>query len=113
MRPDRFTQKMQEAFNAAADLASKRNHSEVSPEHFLLALLGQSDGLVPPLLDKLGVSRDALTSQLESELSRRASVHGGSSPQLGADLRKTIDSAESEMDKLKDEYLSAEHFRSR
>jgi ATP-dependent Clp protease ATP-binding subunit ClpB len=110
MRPDRFTQKMQEAFNAAADLASKRNHSEVSPEHFLLALLGQSDGLVPPLLDKLGVARDALTSQLESELSRRASVHGGSSPQLGADLRKTIDSAESEMDKLKDEYLSAEHF---
>ena len=110
MRPDKFTAKMQEAFNASLDLASKQNHSEISPEHFLLALLQQSDGLARPLLEKLGASPEAIQQQVESELSRRASVHGGSSPQLSADLRKVIDAAEGEMAKLKDEYLSAEHF---
>jgi ATP-dependent Clp protease ATP-binding subunit ClpB len=110
MRPDRFTQKMQEALNSALDLASKRNHSEISNEHFLLALLQQSEGLARPLLEKLGVTPAAIEQQLEAELARRASVHGGSSPQLGADLRKTLDAAEGEMGKLKDEYLSAEHF---
>ncbi len=110
MRPDKFTAKMQEAFNASLDLASKHNHSEISTEHFLLSLLRQSDGLVPPLLEKLGVPPAELEKQLEAELSRRSSVHGGSSPQLSAELRKTIDAAEGEMAKLKDEYLSAEHF---
>jgi len=110
MRPDKFTAKMQEAFNASLDLASKNNHSEISVEHFLLALLQQSEGLTRPLLEKLGIAPATLEQQLESELSRRASVHGGSSPQLGAELRKTIDAAEGEMAKLKDEYLSAEHF---
>ncbi len=110
MRPDRFTQKMQEALNSALDIASKRNHSEISDEHFLLALLQQPEGLARPLLEKLGVTPAAAEQQLESELSRRASVHGGSSPQLGAGLRKTIDAAEGEMSKLKDDYLSAEHF---
>jgi len=110
MRPDKFTAKMQEAFNSAADLASKQNHSEVSNEHFLLALLQQSEGLAKPLLEKLGVKPATLESQLQADLSRRASVHGGSSPQLGTDLRKTIDAAEGEMSRLKDEYLSAEHF---
>ncbi len=110
MRPDKFTAKMQEALNASVDLASKQNHSEISPEHFLLALLQQSDGLVRPLLEKLGIAPATLEQQLETELSHRSSVHGGSSPQLGADLRKTLDAAEGEMAKLKDEYLSAEHF---
>lgn len=110
MRPDKFTAKMQEAFNASLDLASQRNHSEITTEHFLLALLQQPEGLVRPLLEKLGVAPDTLQKEIEADLSRRSSVHGGSSPQLGADLRKTIDSAEGEMAKLKDEYLSAEHF---
>ena len=101
---------MQEALNASVDLASKKNHSEISPEHFLLALLQQSDGLVPPLLEKLGVAPATLEQHLEAGLSRRSSVHGGASPQLGPDLRKTLDAAEEEMAKLKDEYLSAEHF---
>ncbi len=110
MRPDKFTAKMQEAFNASLDLASKRNHSEISPEHFLLALLQQPDGLTRPLVEKLGLNPATLEQQLEADLSRRAAVHGGSSPQLSADLRKVIDTAEGEMSKLKDEYLSAEHF---
>ncbi|HEY8903604.1 MAG TPA: Clp protease N-terminal domain-containing protein, partial [Chthoniobacterales bacterium] len=110
MRPDKFTQKMQEAFNAALDLASKANHSEIGNEHFLRALLDQGEGITVPLLQKLGASPAALRDALDAELSRRATVHGGATPQLGADLRKTIDSAEGEMEKLKDEYLSAEHY---
>lgn len=110
MRPDKFTAKMQEALNASLDLASKRNHSEISNEHFLLALLRQPEGLVRPLLERLGMQPVELEGQLEAELSRRASVHGGTSPILGADLRRTIDAGEGEMAKLKDEYLSAEHF---
>jgi ATP-dependent Clp protease ATP-binding subunit ClpB len=110
MRPEKFTAKMQEAFNFSADLASRSNHSEISNEHFLLALLRQPDGLVGPLLQKLGARAASLEKELESELSRRATVHGSAQPSLGADLRKTLDAAEAEMEKLRDEYLSAEHF---
>ena len=110
MNPEKFTAKMQEAFNTSLDLASKANHSEISTEHFLLGLLRQTDGLARPVLGGLGINPAQLEKQLESELSRRATVHGGASPHLGADLRKTIDAAESEMAKLKDEFLSAEHF---
>ena len=101
---------MQEAFNASLDLASKRNHAEISTEHFLLALLRQSEGLARPLLETLSIRPAELENQLEAELARRTSVHGGASPNLGADLRRTLDAAEGEMAKLKDEYLSAEHF---
>jgi ATP-dependent Clp protease ATP-binding subunit ClpB len=110
MRPEKFTAKMQEAFNSSADLASRSNHSEISNEHFLLNLLRQPDGLVRPLLQKLGAQAASLEKDLESELSRRATVHGSAQPSLGADLRKTLDAAEAEMEKLRDEYLSAEHF---
>ncbi len=101
---------MQEAFNAAIDIASKNDQPEITNEHFLLALLDQSEGITIPLLQKLGASPAAIRAQLESVLSRRAKVHGGSSPHLGNDLRKTLDAAENEMAKLKDEYLSAEHY---
>ncbi len=110
MRPDKFTAKMQEAFNSAIDIASKLNQQEIANEHFLLALLRQSDGLTAPLLEKLGLAPAALAGSLESNLARRPSVHGGSSPHLSNDLRKTLDAAEGEMAKLKDEYLSAEHY---
>jgi ATP-dependent Clp protease ATP-binding subunit ClpB len=109
MSPEKFTAKMQEAFNTSLDLASKANHSEITTEHFLLALLKQVDGLARPVLEGLGINPAQLEKQLEAELSRRATVHGGASPHLGADLRKTIDAAESEMGKLRDEFLSAEH----
>jgi ATP-dependent Clp protease ATP-binding subunit ClpB len=109
MSPEKFTAKMQEAFNTSLDLASKANHSEITTEHFLLALLKQVDGRARPVLEGLGINSAQLEKQLEAELSRRATVHGGASPHLGADLRKTIDAAEGEMGKLRDEFLSAEH----
>ena len=110
MRPDRFTQKMQEALSAAADITSKLHQQEIGNEQFLLALLDQSEGVAVPLLQKVGVSTSRLREQLEAELSRRAKVTGGAQPHLGNDLRKTLDAAEVVMEKLKDEYLSAEHY---
>jgi len=110
MRPDRFTQKMQEALNAAADITSKLHQQEIGNEQFLLALLDQSDGVAVPLLQKVGVSVARLREQLDAELSRRAKVSGGAQPHIGNDLRKTLDAAEGVMAKLKDEYLSAEHY---
>ena len=110
MRPDRFTQKMQEALSAAADITSKLHQQEIGNEQFLLALLDQSEGVAVPLLQKVGVSVSRLREQLDAELARRAKVTGGAQPHLGNDLRKTLDAAEGVMAKLKDEYLSAEHY---
>jgi ATP-dependent Clp protease ATP-binding subunit ClpB len=111
MRPDRFTQKMQEALNAAADITSKLHQQEIGNEQFLLALLDQPEGVAVPLLQKVGVSTARLREQLNAELARRPQVSGAAAqPHLGNDLRKTIEAAEGVMEKLKDEYLSAEHY---
>ncbi len=109
MRPDRFTQKMQEALQAAQDSASKSNHAEISNEHMLLALLEQSEGVTRPLLDKLGVATAPIVEKLRAELSRRAQAHGGN-VQLARELANVIEAAEGEMAVMKDQYLSAEHF---
>ncbi len=111
MRPDKFTQKMQEALQASQDLASQYNQQEITNEHFLLALLDQTDGITRPLLEKMGVNVATLHDQLIQELQRRPKIQGGTYDQrIGNDLRATIDAAEKEMAKLKDEFLSAEHY---
>ena len=111
MRVDRYTQKMQEALQSAQDFAAQWQGPEVGNEHFLLALLDQAEGVTRPLLEKLGVSADALHSRLETELAGRPKVRGGVSDlRISNDLRRTLDSAEKEMSKLKDDYVSAEHY---
>jgi ATP-dependent Clp protease ATP-binding subunit ClpB len=111
MRIDRFTQKMQEALQSAQDIASRTQSPEIGNEHFLLALLDQGEGVTRPLLEKIGVSPDSLRSRLDTDLARRPKVSGAVSDlRISNDLRRTLDSAESEMSKLKDEYVSAEHY---
>ncbi len=110
MRPDKFTIKMQEALQGALDIASKSGQQEVSNDHFLLSLLSQNEGLVRPLLEKMGTQVQSLAAKIESHLLSQARVHGGSQPFIGNELRKTIDHAEEEQEKLKDEFLSAEHY---
>ena len=111
MRIDRYTQKMQEALQSAQDFATQWQSPEIGNEHFLLALLDQVEGVTRPLLEKIGVSADALRSRLETELAGRPKVSGGVSDlRISNDLRRTLDSAEKEMSKLKDEYVSAEHY---
>src|SRR5246127_3841558 len=111
MRIDRFTAKMQEGLQESQSLSSEMQHQELSPEHLFLALLRQPDGLARPLLEKLNVQPNAVEQQLEDDLRRRPKVSGGNAGQsLGTDLRNSLDQAEKEMSKLKDEYVSVEHF---
>src|SRR5678809_1279579 len=111
MRIDRYTQKMQEALQAAQDLASQNNHPEITNEHFLPGLLDQSDGIARPLLEKIGANVDQLQERLRSELERRPKIHGAAADlRISNELRTVLDSAEKEMSKLKDEFTSAEHY---
>src|SRR6516164_7948285 len=111
MRIDRYTQKMQEGLQAAQDLASQLNNSEITNEHFLSALLEQSDGIARPLLEKIGANVDQLQERLRSELDRRPKIHGAAADvRISNELRTVLDSAEKEMSKLKDEFTSAEHY---
>jgi len=111
MRFDRFTQKMQEAVQAAQSVASQFHHTEITNEHFLRALLDQTDGVTRPLLEKIGISVANLYSTLNAELERRPQVHGGTvDVMISHELRNVLDEAEQEMSKLKDEFISAEHY---
>jgi ATP-dependent Clp protease ATP-binding subunit ClpB len=111
MRSDRFTQKMQEALQSAQDLASRNQHQEITNAHALACLLDQSEGVTRPLLDKLGVSTSTLKQRLQDLLDKRPKIQGaGIQTFLGSELRESIDSAEKEMARMKDEFLSAEHY---
>src|ERR1700720_4139596 len=110
MRIDRFTSKMQEGLQEGQALASQMQHQELTPEHLLLALLRQPDGLARPLLEKLNVRVPEVETQLEQELARRPRVSGAAEQYISADLRNVLNQAETEMTQLKDEYLSVEHF---
>ena len=111
MRIDKFTQKMQEALQAAQDVAAELNQQEITNEHFLLALLDQTDGVTRPLLEKMGVPVEALKERLGGALQKLPRVTGGNvEHRIGNDLRSVLDAAEKEMAKLKDEFLSAEHY---
>ena len=102
---------MQEAVQAAQSVASQFHHTEITNEHFLRALLDQTDGVTRPLLEKIGISVANLYSTLNAELERRPQVHGGTvDVMISHELRNVLDEAEQEMSKLKDEFISAEHY---
>ena len=100
---------MQEALQASQDFASEFSQQEINNEHFLLALLAQSEGVARPLLEKLGVSVSALEGRLRDALESRPKVRGAQ-VFFGNELSAVVDAAEKEMAKLKDEFLSAEHY---
>ena len=77
MRLDKYTQRGQEAILAAQELAQTYNHSQIEPEHLLLALLQQPDGVVPEVITQAGANPQAVQSQLEADLARRPKVYGG------------------------------------
>ena len=109
MQPDKLTQKSQEALQEAQRIAREHSHQEIDGEHLALALTGQTESLIPDLLERIGVPVARLKPDLEAELARRHKVQGASEAYIGADLRKALDAAQSEANKLKDEYVSAEH----
>jgi ATP-dependent Clp protease ATP-binding subunit ClpB len=76
MRLDKFTQKAQEAIFEAQSLAEAHNHAQIEPEHLLLALLQQADGVAPQVIQGLGRNPGQLAAQVEAELNRRPKVYG-------------------------------------
>jgi ATP-dependent Clp protease ATP-binding subunit ClpB len=110
MRLDKLTTKSQEAMQQAQALADKRNHQAIDVEHLLFALLGQKEGVVLSLLQKLGVPLNALTDKLQKALERLPQVSGATGQSyITPRLKKVIESAEAEAEALKDEYVSTEH----
>ncbi|HEY3661518.1 MAG TPA: ATP-dependent chaperone ClpB [Chthoniobacterales bacterium] len=111
MRIDKFTQKMQEALQSSHDLAAEAGQQEITNEHFLSVLLDQADGITRPLLEKMGVQVATLQERLRAALQKLPRVSGTNVDQrIGNDLRSVLDGAEKEMAKLKDEFVSAEHY---
>ena len=110
MRLDKLTTKSQEALQQAQTLADKRSHQAIDVEHLLFALLGQKEGVVLALLQKLGVPLNPLTDKLQKALDRLPQVTGATGPSyITPRLKKVIESAEAEAEALKDEYVSTEH----
>ncbi len=111
MRFDKFTIKAQEALQEAQAVAEKHEHQQVEPEHLLLALLEQSEGVIPQIFQKLGVSLPNLTARVEEALGQIPKVYGGGTGQvyISPRLKKILDSSFQEAERLKDAYVSTEH----
>jgi ATP-dependent Clp protease ATP-binding subunit ClpB len=110
MRLDKFTVKSQEAIEAASQLAGQANQQEIAPEHLLAALLDQPEGVVIPLLQKMGANPALLKDRVEAEIRNIPKVYGGAAqPYLSNALNKLLQKAQAEAEKMKDEYVSGEH----
>ena len=109
MKFDKFTEKAQEALQGAAELARDNGQQAVEPEHLLLALVREEEGVARTLLERAGVSVQALEPALVSVVERFPKVSGAGQPYLSPALNKALEQAEKEADRLKDEYISTEH----
>ncbi len=109
LRFDKFTVKAQEALQAAQEMSGRAGQQQVEPAHILWALVAQQDGVVPPLLEKLGVSPSALASGAEKLVERLPKVSGGGEQFLSRAANGVLEKAFSEAERLKDEYVSTEH----
>jgi ATP-dependent Clp protease ATP-binding subunit ClpB len=110
IRSDRLTIKAQEAFRDAGEDARRRGNPVVNDAHLLLALLGQEEGVVQPLLQKCGLNVTRLREETEREIARFPSQSGGGGePTLSRELGRVFDRAEKEAKSLGDAYVSTEH----
>src|SRR6266446_4209924 len=109
LRYDKLTVKAQEALQEAQDIAAKAGQQQLEPLHLLAALVAQHDGVVPPLLNRLGVRPESLEAEIHAQLSRLPKVSGVSQQYLGKDTNEVLEAAFDEAEKFKDEYVSAEH----
>ena len=111
MQFDKFTLKSQEALQEAQGLASTKGHQEILPEHLLFVLLTETDGVVVPVLQKIGLSLEGLQHVAESQLAKQPSVSGGGFGQVAGSrrLQKIFDVAFKEARAMHDDFVSQEH----
>ena len=113
MRFERFTERAQDAAARAYEILQRYGHNQVDTEHILLALLEQTDGVIPQILEKLTVDVDAMRSRLDEVLraSPKAAIYGHGANQvfITPRVKRIIDLANEEANRLRDEYISTEH----
>ena len=109
MNYEQMTLKMQDALQSASSLAQQRDHSEIGNEHLLYAMLNQKDGMIPPLVERIGLEPSSLQKNLENLLDKYPVVKGQTQMSLSSSAQKVLAKAEKEMASLKDQFLSTEH----
>jgi ATP-dependent Clp protease ATP-binding subunit ClpB len=109
MRLEKLTVKSQEGLQEALAAAQRLGHAEITPLHLLDALLRQEGGLFPIVLNQIGVDVERLRRRTQERLEALPRVAGGAEPHLGDALRKAIESAESEAERFRDDFVSVEH----
>jgi ATP-dependent Clp protease ATP-binding subunit ClpB len=109
MNIQKYTEKAQEAVINAQAMADREGNPEITPEHLLFALVTQDGGIVPEILRKMNIEPGTIASAVQAELGKNPRAHGGSQPTLSARLRQVTNAAESEAQRLKDEFVSTEH----
>jgi len=113
MRFDRFTERAQEAAQRAAEIIQRYGHNQIDTEHILLALIEQPGGVIPQILENLNINGQALADRLDATLraSPKANIFGGGAGQIFITprVKRIIDLANEEANRLKDEFISTEH----
>jgi len=109
LRFDKLTVKAQEAIQAAQELAASHDHQQIEPLHVLGALLAQQDGIVPPLLERLGIRAEVLSREIETELGKLPKVSGVSQQYMSPATNQVFEKAFEEAGGFKDEFVSTEH----
>jgi len=110
MRMDRLTTKSQEALRAAVDVATRRGNPELIPEHILVAILEQEGGVGSALVERAGARARELAADLGERIDKLPRVSGGAEPSFGRRTTPFLNQAEDEAKRLKDDYVSVEHF---
>jgi ATP-dependent Clp protease ATP-binding subunit ClpB len=108
MNLNKYTEKAQEAIIAAQTIASEQNHSEVTPEHLLVALVEQQGGIVPSILSKMNIDTAKVRTDARALLKTMPQAYGGD-VRLSPRMKLIFDSAEAEAKRLQDDYVSTEH----
>jgi ATP-dependent Clp protease ATP-binding subunit ClpB len=109
MNINKYTEMSQAALVAAQKMAQDRSHTQIEPEHLLLALVEQADGVVPQILTRMGVDLRQVTAQLNTELDRQARAATPTDVRISPRLNQALEQAEKEAEQLKDQYVSTEH----
>src|SRR5215469_2145641 len=109
LRFEKMTVKAQEAVQSAQEVAARHENQQIEPIHLLAALVAQSDGVVPPLLARLGIHTEALSEEIERQIARLPKVGGFAQQHIGRPLDGVVAEAFKEADRFKDEYVSTEH----
>ena len=109
LRMDKLTVKAQEALQAAQEYAGRSGQQQIEPLHILWALIAQGEGVVPPLLEKLGAAPTRLAGEIEKQVERLPKISGVSQQYLSQSSNNVLEKAFDEAQSLKDEYVSTEH----